>query len=776
MNQVRRRIPLVAPLALFSLLLFAVPSVLAQSPGKASASLPLDNELHALVATPSVSGYEHAISEQIRGQIASYHPVIDNLGDVVVTIGSGSPRRLLVAPIDDPGFVVSDITPDGYLRVQRLPQSGLPPIFNALYIAQPVQIQTASGKWINGVVAGTSVHLHDADDSEAFLSNLDNMYIDIGATSAAEARSAGVDVLSPVVIDGGVFTLGGKNPIEPQVGLSTLPPEIHNVTEAGWSVGDKFGAAALVELLQTTDPTKLNGTLTVAFVAQQRTGARGLQRILRTGSFDQMIYVGRLTPGGAIPGMKEVRRAPRQARGSGVLLGLSQTNGMLSGFPAELQRLASANEIPFTTDYSSAIIPESYIAAPAMPPKWAHLAVAVSWPDTPIESIDAADLSALESLLQEYVDANGPPPERVGEGMSHDLGPLTPVAPSMLELLERLASTYGASNHEGPVREEVKSFLPKWAKTETDDAGNLILHLGGASADSKAPKILVVAHMDEIGFQVKSISDDGTLNVSLLGGMDMNYYEGHPVLVHAATGDISGIFEFPHGWDLPDFQWPSDSSIALRVEVGARNPAEVAKLGIKVGDSITIPKEYRPLLGTFATARSFDDRVGDAALISAVWSLGQSLADRNVTFVWSTGEELGLDGAQALANRLAAEGRTPDYVFAVDTFVSSDSPLESKRFADAELGNGFVVRAVDSSNIVPRNLVERVVKLARENRVPVQYGVTGGGNDGAAFTQYGSIDVALGWPMRYSHSPAEEIDTRDANALARIIAVIAKSW
>jgi putative aminopeptidase FrvX len=147
-----------------------------------------------------------------------------------------------------------------------------------------------------------------------------------------------------------------------------------------------------------------------------------------------------------------------------------------------------------------------------------------------------------------------------------------------------------------------------------------------------------------------------------------------------------------------------------------------------------------------------------------------------VTFIWSTREEVGLEGAAAAAERMAKEGNTPDFVFAIDTFVSSDSPLETKRFADAELGKGFVVRAVDSSNITPREYVDRVVKLARANKIPAQFGVTGGGNDGSVFLRYGSVDIPLGWPLRYSHSPAEVIDTKDEDALAKIIAVIAKDW
>ncbi len=759
----------------FAVSLCAAPRVLAQA-SRQNSPFDLAGELREMVNTPSISGYERALAEQIAHEIvprsteihndsatklrpATYHPVIDNLGDVIVTIGSGSPHRLLVAPIDEPGFVVSEITPGGYLRLQRLPQYSLPPIFNELYLAQPVQVQTTHGNWINGVVAGTSVHLHGAGEPAPPLGDIDNMYVDIGAASADEVRAAGVGLLSPVAIDRHMLTLDGSK-------------------IAGTSVGDKFGAAALCALLGEIDPAKIKGTLTVAFVAQQRTGARGLQRILRTGHYDEMIYVGRLLPGGAIRGMKDVHRAPRREPGSGVLLGLPETSGMLSGFPAELQQLAAANKVPFATDYSADVIPSSYIAAPALPAKFAHIGIATKWPDTPIETIRAADLYHLIAFLEIYIGAIPQSEPKSLLSVPAVLGGpfFEPWPPTPSATLRQLAETYGASNHEAPVRDEVKSLLPKWAKPETDDAGNLILHLGTAPANSKAPEILIDAHLDEIGFEVKSIAADGTLDVSPLGGMDLNYYEGHPVLVHSAAGDRWGIFELPNGWDRPDFRWPDDPDLALRVDVSAHSPAEVAKLGIKIGDSITIPKKYRPLLGTCATARSFDDRVGDAALISAVWNLGQSLSGRDVTFVWSTGEELGLDGAQALAKRLAAEGRTPDYVFAVDTFVSSDTPLESKRYADAELGKGFVVRAVDSSNIVPRDLVERVVRLAHDNHIPVQYGVTGGGNDGAAFVQYGSVDVALGWPLRYSHSPAEEIDTRDADSLARIIAAIAKSW
>jgi len=286
--------------------------------------------------------------------------------------------------------------------------------------------------------------------------------------------------------------------------------------------------------------------------------------------------------------------------------------------------------------------------------------------------------------------------------------------------------------------------------------------------------------MDEIGYQVRSIEPDGRLLVDVLGGGYSEYFLGHPALVHKADGSSTGgVLELPAGWDKPGFEWPRGQRTAddpARVYVGTHSAAETQKLGIKIGDWITIPKEYRPLIGTRANGRSFDDRVGCAALIEAVKALGPDLPGRDVTFIWSTEEEVGLKGAAAAAERMAKEGHTPDFVFAIDTFVSSDSPLESKRFADAEIGKGFVIRAVDNSNITPSEYVDRVVKLARENNIPVQYGTTGGGNDGAVFVRYGSVDIPLGWPLRYSHSPGEVIDTRDLDALSKIIALLAKSW
>jgi putative aminopeptidase FrvX len=713
----------------------------------------LDRNLQKLVETPAVSGYETRLSATLRRELARWKPQQDELGDVIVTLGSGSPRHLIVTPIDEPGYVVSDITPDGYLRVQRLPQFRPNAVFDELASAEPVTIHTVSGRSVAGIVAGPSIHLEEGLSHTNHVHTPQQVYIDIGANSAAQVRAAGVDLLDPISIDRTLFQLGtGKL--------------------AGFAVGDRFGAAALVEMLRHLDPAKVHGTLVVAFVTQQWTGARGLERVMDRFHPDEMIYVGPALPG---RGRATGEAAPEKQPGAGVLVVDAKPHEPLQGFGAELRQLAASHGIPLATDYSATPLPRSYLPAPPLPARFVHLAIATAWRATPDAMIDSLDLAHLAELLELYADGSFTPPVVAPLPQPKLTVPARPgTAPSESVVLSDLDTTYGVSGQEGRVREAIKRLLPPWAKTETDAAGNLILRWHAAPG-AKGPSMVFDAHMDEIGFQVKSIDPDGTLEVQWRGGGYMEYFIGHPVLVFTSQGPRPGIMELPKGWQRRGLPARFRRDESFRVDIGARTAAEARQLGARVGDMLTIPKKYHVLLGHRTAARSMDDRVGDTALIEAAWALGPDFHG-DVTFVWTTEEEIGLRGAGAYAAELAKQNRVPQYVFAIDTFVSADSPLESKQFADALLGRGFVVRAVDNSNIVPTRDVQQMLRLAHGNKIPIQYGVTGGGNDGAAYVRYGSIDVALGWPMRYSHSPGEVVDLRDVDGLARIVVAAAHSW
>ncbi len=766
---------------LFSLLVLAATPAAAQS---------LQQDLAALTARPAVTGYEAWLSNEIKTRLAKWKPQQDNMGNVWVTIGSGAPSRLIVAPMDEPGYIVSGITTDGFLRVQRLPQAAPNAVFDLLHAAQPVVIQTRKGQWVYGVVAGLSTHLQGGRRDAPRGSHPDEIYVDIGASSTAEVKQAGVDLLDPLGLDRQMYSMG--------FGKLTGP-----------GIGDRFGVAALLELLRRVDAEKVKGTLTVAFTVQQWAPSRGLDRLMQHVKADEVIHVVRMRAGLAIArsaGAPREQIYPKSAPGSGIVTGKMRPEDPLGDFPAELKAIADQNSISFAAEFSVPLTVVSYTRGPEFPKRFAHVGIPVAWPNTPAETIDAADLANLAALLELY--AQGTVTKSVWERLDIIEKLVRPPdkLPRNENILRALVESYGMSEHEGPVREEVLKLLPAWAKPETDNAGNLVLHFAVAKTLKKTTKILFVAHMDELGYAVRAIAADGRLEVQSRGGGITEFFNGHAVLVHAEKGIRPGVIELPTGWEQPNFEWPRGSaaltaggaaaaaaaagegqagSRATRVDVGARTPLEVAQLGIKVGDSITIPKKYRKLFGTRANGRSFDDRVGCASLISAVWALGATPKGgqaapkglpADVTFVWSTGEEIGLVGAKAVADRLATEGATPDFVFAVDTFVSSDSPLESKRFADAPIGKGFVIRAVDNSNITDRAQVDKLIALAKRNQIPVQYGVTGGGNDGATFLRHGAVDIPISWPLRYSHSPGEVIDTRDLDALARIVAAIARNW
>jgi putative aminopeptidase len=700
--------------------------------------------------TVAVSGYEQALTAGIARNLALFGPKTDNVGNVWVTLGNGAPHRLIVAPVDEPGYVVSEITADGYLRVQRLPQAPPSPVFDALHFAQPVWVMTRDGKYVNGVFAGLSVHLQPGRVNAPKMNHVEELYVDIGASSAAEVRAAGVDLLDPIALQRKRFPVGDSG-------------------VAGPAAGEEAGVNVLLGLLGQGREIKAKGATTIAFVTQQWTGGRGLNRLLTEIHPDEMVFVGRVIPP---PPTNKDTPAEERKPGSGVVLGIAadSKNGAES-LAERLKALAEKEQIPLQVMNAAPPRIAGYAKSATLPENFVELGVPELWPVTPAEYVSMHDSDRLEMLLVAYLEI---PKSTAGVGGGMGGG-------HTLSTLEAVIDSYGASGHEEAVRKVVLNRLdPRLAKVaQTDEAGNLVLHVGDGKKDEKTPRIAFVAHMDEIGYEVKKIEDDGRLQVEVLGGGYLQYFLGHVVLVHAKKGPVGGVLELPSGWDKPGFEWPSgprSMDEPAHVYVGTSSKEGTEKLGIAIGDYVTIPKEYRPLLGTRANARSFDDRVGCAALIAAVNAIGPELKGRDVTFVWSTEEEVGLKGAAAFAEQAAKENRVPDFVFAIDTFVSSDSPLESKRFGDAEIGKGFVVRAVDNSNVVPREYVDRVVALAKENGIPAQYGVTGGGNDGAVFVRYGSVDVALGWPLRYSHSPGEVIDTKDLDALSKIVEVLARKW
>ncbi|HET7250570.1 MAG TPA: M20/M25/M40 family metallo-hydrolase [Gemmatimonadales bacterium] len=615
----------------------------------------------------AVSGYESAIADSVQRLLPG--ATRDRMGNVVLTLGSGEPRRLVYCGLDEPGYVVGNITDDGYLRLRREGAGrGTSPLFDQQIEGQRVTVWGRRGG-IPGVVAVRSVHLtrgRSGGADQPF--TVDDAWVDVGVQSRAQAESLGILLLSPVA--------SAKRPLRYGQSDGLL---------AGPFVGRRAACAALIDA--ASGSPKVQGTVVVAFAVQTLQAGR--------------------------PGVGSL--------------------AALHGPFAETKEAA----------------------------------VAASFDETAVETVSLDAIRSEAVALRTWLGPDaGSPPERVTalpeRAAARPPAPLGRIAEAE-SVIGTLVEAYGVSGAEGPVRDAVSKLLPAWTKQQTDTAGNLWVRVGTGD-----PQVVFVAHMDEIGFRVDSIRGDGTLALTMRGGFFPSLYEGKPALVHGPKGDIVGVFP-PRDSGSAATRTPP----AIRLSVGATTAADASALGVAPGQTVTMPKQYVRLAGTRATGRSFDDRVGDAAFVLALRHLDRTKLRHAVVFIFSTREEIGLEGAKAAA---AALGTTTARVHAVDTFVSADSPLEPANFAVAPLGRGAVARALDNSSVTPLSQLDTLLRVARSRGIPLQYGTTNGGNDGSMFVPYGVIDVAMGWPLRYSHSPAEVIDLKDLVSLGDLVRAVAEDW
>ena len=336
-------------------------------------------------------------------------------------------------------------------------------------------------------------------------------------------------------------------------------------------------------------------------------------------------------------------------------------------------------------------------------------------------------------------------------------------AQDTVALLEELLLTVGVSGREQQVRETIHGMLPGWARdaATVDAMGNLVLTVGRGE-----PHVAYVAHMDEIGYVVTNIRDDGLIQVAKHGGFFDSQYEGQLVQVHSATGPVNGVVAIrsTHLWrgvTAPDGDF--DHTDVL-IDVGTRTAEESRALGIELLDPITVPKRVTRMAGSRMAARSMDDRFGCAAQVALARRIRPGDVDGTLTLAWVVQEEVGLRGASALADSLQ-----PDVVVPVDSYVTSDSPLESPRVGRHELGAGPIIRALDNSNIAPIDLIRSLTGFAAARDLRLSYGATQGGNDGSMFRNARTRVLPLAIPIRYSHTAVEMIDTSDLESLVDLL-------
>ena len=339
---------------------------------------------------------------------------------------------------------------------------------------------------------------------------------------------------------------------------------------------------------------------------------------------------------------------------------------------------------------------------------------------------------------------------------------------SSWDYLQKFLMIPGVSGAEARVADYVVSQMPSGVKVQRDDMHNVWFTVGRGE-----PHLLFVAHTDELGFIITAITEHGTAKVSGKGGFFPDTYEARPVVVYTRSGEVEGIVMPRPDFDARREDVPPFPISDIEIYFGVDSTVQAESLGVALGDQVTIKKRTVRLTPDILAARAVDDRAGCAALLAAATRIDWGkVKGRTVTFAWDVQEEIGLRGASRLA-----ESIKPDYVFAVDTFVSADGPFESKRFGFTPLGEGAVLRAIDNSTVSPYVYLRRIQKIAERADIPLQLGNThGGSNDGSVFIPNGAANIPLSWPGAYSHSFIEKIHRRDLEALTDLIAILVKEF
>ena len=339
-----------------------------------------------------------------------------------------------------------------------------------------------------------------------------------------------------------------------------------------------------------------------------------------------------------------------------------------------------------------------------------------------------------------------------------------------LDFLRKLIETPSPSGFEMAAQRVWADYVrPHCDEFSTDAYGNAFARLGNADA---APHIVLAGHIDELGFMVSHINDNGFLFVQGIGGIDRALFRGQRVHVHGPEGVIHGVTgSLAIHLQEPDDRRKVPELHEMYVDIGAKSKEEAGRL-VRVGDSITYADGFETLQNNRIAARGCDNRIG-------VWSAGEALRrlalkkpTACVTAVSTVQEENGLYGAT-----MAAYALKPDVALVVDVTHGTDIPNCSKpKHGDVHLGLGPVISFGSSNHPV---VVQRLLDVAAREGIPVQREAnprrTGTDAD-AFFLQRGGIPTAsLGLPNRYMHSPVEVIDLVDLEAMAKLLAAFCRS-
>ena len=335
-----------------------------------------------------------------------------------------------------------------------------------------------------------------------------------------------------------------------------------------------------------------------------------------------------------------------------------------------------------------------------------------------------------------------------------------------LEFLKAMLAAPSPSGYEGPVREiwmdETKAYADE---VKADVHGN-----GIACLNSKGqPRVMLAGHMDELGFQISYISDDGYLSFETVGGFDVGIIPGRKVIVHTASGPVTGAI----GKKAIHVMTPEDrrkipEKHELWIDIAAADGEEARKL-VAIGDPATYEPNFEILRGDVAVSRGFDDKMGAFIAAETMRRVAESKRKPRASLysVATVQEEIGLRGA-----RTSAFGVDPLVGIALDVTHATDSPgMDKRKSGDLKVGGGPVISR--GANISPV-VFDRLVAVAKRKKIPYQVSAEPGGTGTDAnaiqLTRSGVATGLVSIALRYMHTPVEVLSLKDLEQTAALLA------
>ena len=336
-----------------------------------------------------------------------------------------------------------------------------------------------------------------------------------------------------------------------------------------------------------------------------------------------------------------------------------------------------------------------------------------------------------------------------------------------LDLLKTLSATPGPVGREGMVQDIIKEHFKQHCGSFTQDRiGNVVGTLEGDIDKHYA----IIAHADEVGFLISNIDERGFLRVkwNTQGHLpDLRLLPGQWVLIMTEKGLIPGVFcvktahiAGPEGKKrIPTYE-------EVFLDIGAKNAEEVMEQGINIGDPVIYAAPVEKLMGHIVAGKSMDDRVGLTVMLRVFEQFSKITKAKRptITFVSTVMEELGAKGAAAVAKDLDV-----DAVIILDIGLADDYP-GTKGEAGVSLGKGPVVVIKDNAMHYSHELVQRIIKTAEKEEIPIQRAVFHNYmTDGVQFASQGQIVAVLAVPCRYSHSAFETVSLLDVDMAIHLL-------